>query len=156
MVYALVESGGQQHRVEPGRFITVDRLPLDEGEAFAFDRVLLVRTDDGTTVGQPAVEGATVSGRIKRHLRGDKIHGFKYKAKKRYSRRWGARADLTQITVDAIELNGQRFTAADLDEPVEEPEDTITDAEAQAAGIDDDDDDVADAGVIAGDEDEAI
>ncbi|NUQ00090.1 MAG: 50S ribosomal protein L21 [Armatimonadetes bacterium] len=111
-MYALIESGGQQHKVEPGRYVTINRLAVEEGGAVVFDRVLLVRTDGEIVVGTPAVEGAEVRGRVRRHLRGKKVYGFKYQAKKGYRRRWGARADLTQVTVDSILFGGETFTAA--------------------------------------------
>ena len=111
-MYALIESGGQQHKVEPGRYLTLGRLAVAEGESVVFDRVLLVRTDADTTVGTPVVEGAEVRGTVRRHLRGPKINGMKYKPKKGYSKRWGARRDLTQVDIVAIVAGGQTFEAA--------------------------------------------
>ncbi|MBI5834775.1 MAG: 50S ribosomal protein L21 [Armatimonadetes bacterium] len=111
-MYALIESGGQQHKVEPGRYVTLGRLAVAEGESVVFDRVLLVRTDADTTVGTPVVEGAEVRGTVRRHLRGPKVNGIKYKAKKGYSKRWGARADLTQVDIVAVVTGGQTFEVA--------------------------------------------
>jgi len=111
-MYAVIESGGQQHKVEPGRYVTMKRLAVADGEPVVFDQVLLVRTDEQTTVGTPAVEGAVVQGVIRRHLRGKKVTGLKYKAKKGYRKRFGARADLTQVTIEKILFGGQEYAAA--------------------------------------------
>ncbi len=110
-MYALIECGGQQHKVEPGRYVTVNRLAVAEGDQVTFDRVLLVRTDADVTVGTPVVEGAEVRGRIRRHTRGRKIHGMTYHAKKGTRRRWGARADLTQVTIEAIVVGETTYAA---------------------------------------------
>ena len=121
-MYAVIETGGQQHKVEPGRYVTVKRLAVEDGEPIVFNQVLLVRTDEQTAVGTPAVEGAVVEGRIRRHLRGKKIHGLKYKAKKRYRKHWGARADLTQVTIEKIVFAGQEYAADLTAAPAAQPE----------------------------------
>lgn len=115
-MYALIECGGQQHKVELGRYITVRRLAIDEGAPVVFDRVLLVRTDGTTAVGTPVVEGAVVHGRIRRHLRGPKGHGYTYQAKKGHQRHWGFRDDLTQVTVEKIEFGGETYQAEGLED----------------------------------------
>lgn len=119
-MYALVKIGGQQHKVEPGRYVTVNRLAADEGGAVQFDEVLMVRTDGEVTLGTPSVDGAVVRGSVRRHVRGPKINGFIYRAKKGSSKRWGARADLTQVNIEAIEFGGQVFAAAAGDQASEE------------------------------------
>jgi large subunit ribosomal protein L21 len=129
-MYALIESGGQQLKVEPGRYVTVRRLAVEEGAPVTFERVLLVRDDDRIEVGAPVVDGAAVSGTVKRHLRGPKIHGFRYNPKKGSSRRWGARADLTQVTIDAITVGGQTFGATTAS--VED--DSVTDETVEDGG----------------------
>lgn len=131
-MYAVIESGGQQHQVTPGRYVTIRRLAVEQDGPVVFDRVLLVRPDSGdVAIGRPVVEGAEVRGVVRRHLRGKKIHGFKYKAKKGYSRRWGARAELTQVTIEAIVFGGQTFTAADVAEAAPLP--SMAEAVAAAA-----------------------
>lgn len=131
-MYAVIETGGQQHKVEPGRYVTVKRLAVEDGGPVVFNQVLLVRTDEQTAVGTPAVEGAVVEGRVRRHLRGKKVHGLKYKAKKRYRKHWGARADLTQVTIEKILFAGQEF-AADLSASPAEPADVDEADEADDA-----------------------
>jgi ribosomal protein L21 len=60
-MYAVVESGGKQYRVQEGDIVSVEKLGLVEGESYTFDKVLLVATDDGIKTGNPCVEGATVT-----------------------------------------------------------------------------------------------
>ena len=148
-MYALIESGGQQHKVEPGRYITIKRLAVAEGAPVVFDKVLLVRSDETIEIGTPAVEGAEVHGSVRRHLRGKKVHGYKYKAKKGYSRRWGARADLTQVTISKV-VFGEQVWAAELSaEPVAAEE------EAEAEVVEETIVDEADEAVIVDEADEA-
>jgi len=135
-MYALIESGGQQHKVEPGRYVTIKRLAAAEGAPVVFETVLMVRADDRIEIGTPSVENAEVHGTVRRHLRGKKVHGYKYKAKKGYSRRWGARADLTQVTISKI-VCGDLVWEADLSaEPVAaaevEAEDVVEEAVEEA------------------------
>ncbi len=130
-MYALIVSGGQQHKVEPGRYITVRRLPQDEGQAVTFDRVLMVRTESTTEIGTPTVEGAVVQGTVRRHLRGPKINGLKYRPKKGYQRRWGARADLTQVDITEVSFGGQALTAAAVEPEAAAVEPVAAEAEAE-------------------------
>ena len=78
-MYAVIESGGKQHRVELGSEIQVDRLDVQPGDSITLDRVLLVSDGDDTAIGQPVVDGATVSADVLGQDRGDKIVVFKYK-----------------------------------------------------------------------------
>ncbi|MCC7493132.1 MAG: 50S ribosomal protein L21 [Fimbriimonadaceae bacterium] len=110
-MYALIESGGQQHKVEPGRYVTLKRLAVELGEQVTFDKVLLVRTDEAVQVGTPAVAEAKVVGTIRRHLRGKKVHVLKVQPKKGYRRHYGARANLTQVTIDQIVVGEATYTA---------------------------------------------
>ncbi|MFA8439664.1 50S ribosomal protein L21 [Pueribacillus sp. YX66] len=100
-MYAIIETGGKQIKVEEGQEITVELLQGETGETVTFDNVLFVGGDD-TKVGTPYVEGATVSGKIVEHGRGDKIIVFKYKAKKNYRRKQGHRQPYTKVTIEKI------------------------------------------------------
>ena len=100
--YAIVETGGKQYRVKVGDRIRVERIHADEGSDISLDRVLLLGGMGTTTIGAPVVEGAAVDAHIEAHPRGDKIHVFKYKAKKRYRRKIGHRQELTEITITGI------------------------------------------------------
>lgn len=83
MVYAIIETGGKQLRVEPGRFYDIERLAVDEDASVTIDKVLFIDNDGEASVGQPLVEGATVEGTVLRHLRGRKIIVYKMRPKKK-------------------------------------------------------------------------
>lgn len=106
MTYAIVEAGGKQLRVEPGRFYDIDRMVIDEDEQVTLDRVLFVNNDGDAVVGQPLIEGASVSATVMRHLRGRKIIVYKMRPKKKTRKKQGHRQELTRLMIDAISLNG--------------------------------------------------
>lgn len=107
MTYAIIEASGKQFRVEPGRFYDLDRLPVEEDDTVTIDKVLYVSHDGESMVGQPLVEGATVSGTVVRHLRGKKIIVYKMKPKKKTRKKRGHRQELTRLMIDAISVNGK-------------------------------------------------
>lgn len=102
MPFAVIQTGGKQHRVEPGQIIDVERLPFEEGETVELSEVLLVSNDNGLQHGQPLVEGAKVVGRVVKQTKGPKIIVFKYKPKVRYRRKKGHRQQVTRIAIDEI------------------------------------------------------
>ena len=91
-MYAVVDSGGKQYRVEPGRTLVIDRLDAEAGATVTFDRVLLIGHDEGVTVGTPTVRGASVRGTVLEHGRGPKIIVFRFRPKAHYRRRTGHRS----------------------------------------------------------------
>ncbi|MEP0765410.1 MAG: 50S ribosomal protein L21 [Fimbriimonadia bacterium] len=101
-MYAIVQSGGKQYRAEKDATLILDRIEGDSGSRVELDHVLLVRTESGVKVGTPYVLGAKVVGTIVRQARGRKVVGLKYKAKKRYKRRYGFRPELTFVRVNDI------------------------------------------------------
>ena len=109
MVYAIIETGGKQLRVEPGRFYDVERLAVEESEGVTIDRVLFVENEGDVSIGQPFVEGATVEGTVLRHLRGRKIIVYKMRPKKKTRKKQGHRQELTRLMIDSIHLNGSVF-----------------------------------------------
>ena len=106
-MYAVIESGGKQYRVELGAEIQVDRLDARPGEAITLDRVLLVADGDATAVGKPLVDGAAVVAEVLRQERGDKIVVFKYKPKARTRVKQGHRAELTTLRIADIAFGGK-------------------------------------------------
>ncbi|MCL4495700.1 MAG: 50S ribosomal protein L21 [Firmicutes bacterium] len=103
-MYAVIETGGKQYRVMPGQELLIEKLPLDEGNEYTFDRLLLVVDDNGQpVVGTPYVNGATATGTIVRQERAKKIQVFKYKPKSNYRRRQGHRQYLTRVRIDRID-----------------------------------------------------
>jgi large subunit ribosomal protein L21 len=113
-MYAVIESGGKQHRVELGSEIQVDRLDVQPGDSITFDRVLLVADGDETAIGQPVVGGASVSAQVLRQERGEKIVVFKYKPKARTRVKQGFRAELTTLRIIDIAL-GDKSAAKDAE-----------------------------------------
>ncbi|MBF6632753.1 MAG: 50S ribosomal protein L21 [Planococcus sp. (in: Bacteria)] len=102
-MYAIIETGGKQIKVEAGQEIYVEKLNGEAGDVITFDKVLFVGGDD-TKVGVPFVEGATVTAKVVKNGRAKKITVFKYKAKKNYHKKQGHRQPYTKLTVDAINL----------------------------------------------------
>ena len=107
MTYAIIEASGKQFRVETGRFYDLDRLPVEEDGTVTIDKVLYVSHEGGSMVGQPLVEGATVSGTVVRHLRGRKVIVYKMKPKKKTRKKRGHRQELTRLMIDSISVNGE-------------------------------------------------
>ena len=101
-MYAVIESGGKQYRVSEGDLITIETLPYSVGDKVELDRVLLVSSDSGITVGQPTVDGAKVVSRVEEIGRGPKIRVWKYRPKERYRRRRGHRQNRMFLRIEKI------------------------------------------------------
>jgi large subunit ribosomal protein L21 len=102
-VFAIIQSGGRQIRVEPGAVVTVDRLEAAAGQEVAFDKVLLVAGDGGeVAAGAPFVAGARVVGVVTGETRGPKIRVFKKKRRKGFRRTKGHRSTATQVRITHI------------------------------------------------------
>jgi large subunit ribosomal protein L21 len=102
-MFAVVKSGGKQHRVEPGAALRVERLEGAVGDRVELGEVLLIDRDGEVRIGQPLVEGARVVGTITAQDRGPKLVVFKMKRRKGYRRKQGHRQDYTEIRVETIE-----------------------------------------------------
>jgi large subunit ribosomal protein L21 len=103
-MYAVIETGGKQHRIQVGEVVRVDRLPGEAGDPVVFDRVLMIGEGDAVRVGAPLVEGAQVRGTLVDQGRGKKVLVFTYKRRKNSNRRMrGHRQDFTAVKIDAIE-----------------------------------------------------
>lgn len=102
-MFAIIETGGKQYKVQEGDVIYIEKLDGTEGESVTFDRVLAVTGKDGLVTGAPVVSGATVTGKVEKHGRGQKITVYKYKAKKNYRRKQGHRQPYTKVTIEKIQ-----------------------------------------------------
>ncbi|HEY3281324.1 MAG TPA: 50S ribosomal protein L21 [Armatimonadota bacterium] len=102
-MYAVVRTGGKQYRVGEKQTVDIEKLDAAVGDLVELGEVLMVDDAAGVRVGTPIVEGAKVTAKIVRQFRGEKINGFTYKAKKRVSRRYGHRQNLTQVLIEKIE-----------------------------------------------------
>jgi len=101
-MYAVVESGGKQYKVEQGTYLLVDRLDVKEGDKVALRPVMF--RDDSVLAAPKELEKVKVEAKVAEHLRGPKIKVFKYKAKKGYRRRAGHRSELTKLEVTEVKL----------------------------------------------------
>lgn len=101
-MFAIIETGGKQVKVEEGQEIFVEKIDADAGSTFTFDKVLFVGGDD-VKVGAPMVDGASVSAKIDKHGRGKKINVIKFKRRKNYKRKQGHRQPFTKLTIDKID-----------------------------------------------------
>jgi len=103
-MYAVIKTGGKQHRVSEGDILKVEKLEGQKGDAVVFEEVLLVSKEDQTRVGTPVVEGAKVVGEIVHQGKGPKIIIFKKKRRKGFLKKTGHRQPLTQIRIKEISL----------------------------------------------------
>ncbi|MGI0489096.1 50S ribosomal protein L21 [Pantanalinema rosaneae CENA516] len=119
MAYAIIETGGKQLRVEPGRFYDVERLAVEADGSVSIDKVLFVQNDGEVTIGQPWVDGATVEGTVMRHLRGRKVIVYKMRPKKKTRKKQGHRQELTRLMITSINVGGTAIATAAAAEAAE-------------------------------------
>jgi large subunit ribosomal protein L21 len=100
-MYAIVKTGGKQYRVEPGRWLIVERLPVAEGDTVALTPLLIVDGDE--MLDGDALDGVTVSATVLAHERGPKLRIVKFKPKRGYKRRNGHRQNLTRIRIEGVD-----------------------------------------------------
>ena len=101
-MYAIIETGGKQYKVEAGQRVFIEKLPVEADSEYTFDKVVAVGTEDGIKVGAPYVEGATVSAKVVKNGKAKKITVFTYKSKKNEKRKKGHRQPYTMVEVSAI------------------------------------------------------
>ena len=130
-MYAVIETGGKQYRVELGSEIEVDRMDVEPGQTIDIERVLLIADGEQAAIGQPVVDGAVVSASVLRQSRGDKIVVFKYKPKARTRVKQGHRADLTVLRIADIAWAGR--SAAKEQAKIDKEQRAAAEAAAKAA-----------------------
>jgi large subunit ribosomal protein L21 len=101
-MYAIIETGGKQYRVQEGDVLFIEKLNVEAGEAVEFDKVLAVSNGEELTVGAPVVEGAKVEATVEKNGKGKKIIVYKYKAKKDYRKKQGHRQPYTKVVINKI------------------------------------------------------
>jgi large subunit ribosomal protein L21 len=111
MTYAIIETGGKQLRVEPGRFYDIELLTAEPDQTVTLETVLLVQHNGDVSIGQPFIEGATVEGTVMRHLRGRKVIVYKMRPKKKTRKKRGHRQEITRLMINSISLNGSVLTS---------------------------------------------
>ena len=124
MSYAIIEAGGTQLRVEPGRFYDLNRLTANEDGSYVIDKVLLINNDDEVTIGQPFIEGATVEGTVMEERRGRKIIVYKMRPKKKTRKKRGHRQELSRLMINSISVNGSVIVVTAPDPTPETTPDT--------------------------------
>ena len=124
-MYAVVNSGGKQYKVQQGQVLRVEKIPGDVGNPVTFERVLMFSDGENVSIGQPALEDIVVEGHIVEQGKAKKIIVFKYKKRKRYRRKKGHRQEFTAVLIDGIRPKAQKVSET-KDEPEAEaktPED---------------------------------
>jgi large subunit ribosomal protein L21 len=101
-MYAVFETGGKQYRAAPGDTLKVERLDVEPGQPWNFDRVLLVNREGSVKVGAPKVSDAAVVADVVEHIRGPKTIAFKMRRRKGYHRKVGHRQELTVVKIKEI------------------------------------------------------
>ena len=102
-MFAIIETGGKQYKVNEGDIVFIEKLDVAEGETVTFDRVLVLSAVEGLKVGTPVVEGAKVTASVLKNGKGKKIHVMTYKPKKNEKRHIGHRQPYTKVQITAIE-----------------------------------------------------
>jgi large subunit ribosomal protein L21 len=100
-MYAIIETGGKQVKVEEGQAIFIEKLNAEAGETVTFDKVLFVG-GESVKVGSPLLVGATVTAKVEQQGRQKKLTVFKYKAKKNYHKKQGHRQPYTKVIIEKI------------------------------------------------------
>ena len=101
-MYAVIETGGKQYRVQEGDVVTIEKLNVEAGEIIAFDKVLVLAEEGDLKVGAPYVEGAVVSGEVVENGKAKKVIIYKYKSKKDYRKKQGHRQPYTMVKIESL------------------------------------------------------
>jgi len=101
-VFAVIETGGKQYKVNEGDVLFIEKLDVNEGDKVTFDKVLAVSGNAGFVVGAPYVDGASVVANVVKNGKGKKIDVIKYKAKKNEKKKIGHRQPYTKVQIDKI------------------------------------------------------
>ncbi len=101
-MYAVIETGGKQYRVEEGDILFIEKLDVKADDVVEFDKVIVVGKEDGAVIGTPVVEGAKVSAKVLKNGKGKKIVVFKYRSKKDSKTKKGHRQPYTQVQIQSI------------------------------------------------------
>lgn len=102
-MYAVIETGGKQYRVSVGDVIYIEKLGVEDGADFSFDKVVAVGKDDGMVIGSPYVDGASVSAKVVKSGKKKKITVFTYRPKKDSKRKMGHRQPYTKVEIKSID-----------------------------------------------------
>jgi len=101
-MYAVIESGGKQHRVEPGEVLKLEKLGGAEGDVIDFEKVMMIGEGGDVKIGAPYVEGGKVTAEVVSHGRADKVTIIKMRRRKHYRRQAGHRQWFTEVKIKEI------------------------------------------------------
>jgi len=101
-MYAVIQTGGKQYRVEQGETLKIETLHAEAGQQVEFDKVLMIQSDTGVRVGTPFVVGSKVTATVTAHGRHKKISIIKFRRRKHHMKRMGHRQDYTEIQITGI------------------------------------------------------
>ena len=104
MNYAVIKTGGKQHKVEEGEIITIEKLNIEEGEKVEFEEVLAVKTDGKLQVGAPLLNGAKVTGTVISQEKDKKVVIIKMRRRQDYRSKQGHRQKITKVKIDSIKI----------------------------------------------------
>lgn len=116
-MYAVLETGGKQVKVEAGRFIDIEKLPQNKGDKVSLSNVLMLVSGKESKVGSPYIKGATVNGEIIDLAKDDKVIVYKMRPKKRTRKKFGHRQWYSRVFIESIELDGKVLVKAEKKEP---------------------------------------
>lgn len=111
MKYAVIASGGKQYKVTEGQVLELDKIQAEPGSTYALDKVLLAVDGDSVTVGAPYLENIAVMAKVLEQVKGDKVRVAKFKAKARYRKVTGFRAQLTKVEITSLAGKAEKKTA---------------------------------------------
>jgi large subunit ribosomal protein L21 len=128
-MYAVVNTGGKQYKVQQGEVLRVEKIPGDVGSPVMFERVLMFSDGDNVSIGQPELDNVEVEGHIVEQGKAKKIIVFKYKKRKRYRRKQGHRQTFTAVQIDSI--TAKEAKAIETPEKADEPMPEVKQVEAE-------------------------
>jgi len=101
--YAIIQASGKQFWVEENKFYDFEKLPLNRGDKFSLNQILVVKGENSVEIGKPFLENYSVKATVLRHISGPKIRIFKMRSKKKTRKTFGSRRKLTRILVNSID-----------------------------------------------------
>lgn len=101
-MYAVIQTGGKQYRVEEGTYLKIEKLELGEGDSVEFDKILMIQSDNAVKVGMPFIEGGKVTATVLSQGRHDKVKIVKFRRRKHHMKQMGHRQYYTEIQITGI------------------------------------------------------
>ncbi|MFK7914138.1 MAG: 50S ribosomal protein L21 [Pseudomonadales bacterium] len=101
-MFAVIASGGKQHRVTEGELLRLEKLDGEPGDEIVFDKVMMVADGDNVAIGKPYVDGKTVTAEVVKQARAKKVHILKFKRRQNYMRKQGHRQYFTEVRITGI------------------------------------------------------